>query len=199
MIVFMLIGCVEEPQPKTQEYPIFQTSVGEIDDSGVTLTIDVLSKGSGRIRQFGFLVGQGESLDFNGNFDLAFEDELRTTFSTRLTANLAPDVRYVARGYMILAADTVFGNAVDFTSLGSASPNITAIFPNSGIDGDTITLTGTNFTTSIADLVIRFGNENAIIVSTTIEEIKAIVPQMPASGNTTNLSTFDSPRQYGWL
>jgi len=192
LIILILIRCVDEPEPRAQEYPIFQTSVGEIDDSGVTLTIDVLNRGSGVIKQYGFLLGKEESLDFDTNFDISFEDELDDTFSTRISSNLSPDVRYVARGYMILDVDTVFGNAVDFTSLGSLAPTITDFFPTSGIDGDTITLTGTNFSTSRNDVSILFGDENAIIVSNTVEEIKTIIPQGSMSGNTTiSLTVFD--------
>jgi hypothetical protein len=192
LIVLILIRCVEEPEPRAQEYPIFQTSVEEIDDSGVILTIDVLNRGSGVIKQFGFLLGEESSTDFKTNRNISFVDELSDTFSTRIATNLSPDVRYVARGYIILEADTVFGNAADFTSLGSATPIITDFSPTSGIDGDTITLTGTNFSTSRNDVSISFGENSASIVSTTIEEIKAIVPLGAISGNTTiSLTVFD--------
>ncbi|WP_456462112.1 IPT/TIG domain-containing protein [Reichenbachiella sp.] len=191
-IILILIRCVEEPEPKSQEYPIFQTSVGKIDDSGVTLSIKTLNIGSGAIKRFGFLLGKEQSLDFNTCFDYSFEEELGDTFSARLSSNLSPDVQYEARAYVLYEADTIFGNAVAFTSLGSLAPVITDFFPVSGLDGDTITIVGSNFSTSVEDVSVSFGDVEADIISTAIEEIKAIVPKRSSSGITTiNLAVFD--------
>ncbi|MEQ8239231.1 MAG: IPT/TIG domain-containing protein [Cyclobacteriaceae bacterium] len=190
--ILIFIRCAEEPVPKAQKYPIFQTSAGKIDESGVTLTLDVLYRGSASIKQFGFLLDTADSFYFNPNWDISFEDELGDKFSTRVSSNLSPDVLYYARAFMILEADTVYGNAVRFTSQGSLVPTISNFFPKSGIDGDTITIIGTNFSTFREDVSISFGDKNGSIVSTTIEEIKVIIPGPLDAGNTTiSLTVFD--------
>ena len=58
------------------------------------------------------------------------------------------------------------------------APSITGFFPDTAAYGDTITISGDRFSTAIQDVKLRFGSFPAEVVSSSENEIKAVVPAL---------------------
>lgn len=93
---------------------------------------------------------------------------------------------------------TVNGNTTtstaDFTVI--YLPTITTFSPTTGISGTAITITGTNFSTTLANNIVKFNNVIATISAATTTTLTAIVPENATTGNITvevNGQTTTSP------
>ena len=63
-----------------------------------------------------------------------------------------------------------------------SSPTITSFTPSQGPIGTTVTITGTKFSTTAADNIVRFNGQNAIVTSSTSTQIVTIVPTGATTG-----------------
>lgn len=59
---------------------------------------------------------------------------------------------------------------------GPQSPVIESIQPNKGYPGDTVTITGKNYSTSITDNLVEFGQTDATVIAATSTQLKVKVP-----------------------
>lgn len=74
-------------------------------------------------------------------------------------------------------------SAVDFTVTGSPAPTISGLNPSSGSVGTNVTITGTNFSTTAANNIVKFNGVVATIVGTpTTTSIVAAVPAGATTG-----------------
>jgi hypothetical protein len=91
-------------------------------------------------------------------------------FSTNVEWSLEEGRKYYVKAYAKSDNYTVFGDIVEFVSLGSKAPTIEDFFPKTGTWGDTITINGSNlngaikFDTIIAQVVARKENEIKVTV-----------------------------------
>ncbi|MEQ6121312.1 FG-GAP-like repeat-containing protein [Reichenbachiella sp. MALMAid0571] len=76
-------------------------------------------------------------------------------------------------------------------SFGQAPPYISSIDKTSGTIGETVIITGTNFSTNSADLSVKFGAVEATIVSSTANIIEVTVPS-GATLNTVSVTKLSS-------
>ncbi|MES2809215.1 MAG: IPT/TIG domain-containing protein [Bacteroidota bacterium] len=67
----------------------------------------------------------------------------------------------------------------------AAKPTIDNIAPTSGIAGDTISIAGTNYSTTAADNVVKFNNTQATVISATATKLMVVAPQGGTSGDLT--------------
>ena len=64
----------------------------------------------------------------------------------------------------------------------ASSPTITSLTPTSGQVGDTVTITGTNFSTTLANNTVSFNGADAVVSSCTSTQIVTNVPVGATSG-----------------
>lgn len=80
--------------------------------------------------------------------------------------------------FAILFIIPMYGNA----SRVLVSPTVTSFFPTSGVVGTTVTITGTNFSTTVSDNVVTFNNIPATVTAATAEIITVLVPATATTG-----------------
>lgn len=84
--------------------------------------------------------------------------------------------KYYFKSFVQTPTLTIFGNELDFISLGSHKPEITSISPSSGSWSDTIVIHGKHFSNSTYQMYVMFGNKTSQNISSTSTEIRTIVP-----------------------
>ncbi len=81
----------------------------------------------------------------------------------------------------------VFGFVISFTACKEddnppavTAPTITGLSPATGMVGDEVTISGTNFSTTAASNTVQFGTTNATVSTATATSLKVAVPQLAA-------------------
>ncbi len=97
-------------------------------------------------------------------------------FKASASRAMAEGKKYYFKAFIQTPTLTIFGNEMDFVSLGSHKPEITSITPATGSWGDTIVIHGKNFSNNTYQMFVMFGDKTGMNVSSTSTEIKTIVP-----------------------
>lgn len=139
-----LTGCSDEPVQR--DYPKIRTlEVTNITDNGATFVAEVIKEGTVPVTEHGFTWSlstpdaTSDERVFLGTFNGTgrFETEIRTALGEGITYEVCAFVK--AGDY------TVYGDKVKFLSLGSGAPEIIDFMPKSAGWGDTVTISGRQF------------------------------------------------------
>ena len=105
------------------------------------------------------------------------------------------------KGIYLLAI--IFAMTVLLAGCGSSSstpaPTITSLAPSSGPPGTTVTITGTNFSTTPASNIVMFNGTAAVVTSSTATQIVTTVPAGATTGSVTVMvgsNTATSPASF---
>lgn len=175
--LLLLFGCQKE-ETVDRDYPRIRTAaVNEITDQGATFNATVLSGSMENVDEYGFVWGNTDNLSLeNSEKIIVNETPENSGFSCDITFALDAMKKYFVRAYVKAGEKVIYGDIVQFMSLGSQAPQIEDYFPKSGVWGDTITITGTNFSYQNLHMVVYVGDKMAPVVQSTNERIKALVP-----------------------
>ncbi|HEV7349011.1 IPT/TIG domain-containing protein [Telluribacter sp.] len=185
----LLFTCRREEVVEQRDYPrLLETVLLSVDKSGATFRGTVASSGKSEIPDHGFVwrEGSGNTPDMT---DLTLNSEKleqlslgpltgSAIFEATATYGLVLAKSYWVRAYLKTKDGfTVYGQPVFLLSQGSLPPTITGIQPASGVWGDTITLTGKNFSYVPKTIKVDFENgPEAKVVSSTATTIRFVVP-----------------------
>jgi hypothetical protein len=144
LLSMLVISC--EDQPVDRAYPRVRTlEVTGITEEGAIFKGDVYDLGESPITEHGFAwsyykpdINESDRI-FLGPFDDT------GTFKVEIFTTLKTDVTYRVRAFVVAGEYTVYGEEVSFTSLGSSGPVITGFNPKTVEYGDTVVVTGRNF------------------------------------------------------
>ncbi|HEX2921640.1 MAG TPA: IPT/TIG domain-containing protein [Bacteroidales bacterium] len=145
IIAFILVTCEENPVPR--EYPqLSETTVSNITDTGAYFSANLFSMGDETIIRTGFIWSYTENTNPD-NCERVFLDAPQHTgiFSTSVSTALRREIKYYVRSLVQTEKRTVYGPSTRFTSNGSKGPTITDFTPDKAGWGDTIKITGKNF------------------------------------------------------
>ncbi len=170
----------------TRSYPVIDTeAVTDISENGATLNATILNIGSGGISDHGFVY------DFVLNPALQRSDRIslgettqRGTFSALADRNLAKDRRYFVRAYAITKSDNVvvYGQSVEFVSLGGSKPVIEDFSPKSGSIGDTVLIVGSGFSNIGSNNGVLLGASGSAVIRSTPDSLRCLVPTSTKAG-----------------
>lgn len=175
-IVMLFYSCTDE-EVTSREFPRVKTAdVTDINGTGATFHAGVLSSPA-TVSDHGFLWHDQTSPLFE-NADRISLGPMNTlgSFEVLCERGLAKGKKYYVRGYAISEANIVYGNIVEFTSMGSKPPVLLDFSPKIASWGDTLTLTGQNFSVSSTKNVVKFGASSAAFISASSEIIRLKVP-----------------------
>ena len=98
--------------------------------------------------------------------------------TSKIITGLTNGTRYFFRVSAVDSArlESVKSFAVSAIPMVSTSPAISSFTPTSGPIGTTVTITGTNFSTIVANNIVYFGAVRAMVNSATSTSISVIVP-----------------------
>lgn len=143
-LAFLVAGC--EDDPVQRDYPRVKTlEVTNITSEGALFVAEIYEPGDGEISEHGFVWALSRpGLEYDNKIMLGsltgtgeFTAEVRSTLSEGLIYQVAAFVRS--------GEYTVYGNTVEFMSMGSMGPEITGFTPDRVLSGDTILIRGKRF------------------------------------------------------
>jgi hypothetical protein len=175
-IVLMLFSCTDEEVTSRQFPRLKTTKVTDINGTGAMFHADMLSSPA-PISDHGFLWHDQTSPLFE-NADRISLGPLTSPgpFTSLCERGLSKGKKYYVRGYVISEGNIVYGNVLEFTSMGSKPPVLTDFSPKVASWGDTITLTGQHFSVSPTKNAVKFGPSTATFISAASDMIRVKVP-----------------------
>lgn len=208
--LFLFTAC-EEKINDTRDYPEIETTgVSNITAEGATFSGVIVNAGSSRIIEHGFVWGTNKVLNEPSNdrvyLGLA-EGEQTVSFDLRTT--LEEGKTYYLSFFVKAEGKMVYGNTVSFVSLGSNGPDVLGFSPDIVRWGDTVSVTGRNFSwTNYYNKVYVGDVEISNFISTSDTLLKFVVPTevftkdnaiaVEVTGNRTNYTgkmlTFIQPQ-----
>lgn len=177
-VLLLLFSCNKQ-EKVIRPFPLVTTtSVEVIPDSGAHFYGEITVREGPEITEYGFLW----STTSTPRLESAEYKAVGNSFSGGSFDAIVPTTFYKGHDYYFCAyARTqsliIYGNIFKFASLGSEAPTITGFSPNEGAGGDTITITGYNFSNRISTNVVRFNMLTASILSNSDTLIRVTVPK----------------------
>jgi hypothetical protein len=177
LFTLLAVNCQKE-EISPRDYPRINTlEVANINDSGATFRAEFIYPGNSTISDHGFIWGLNEDITLLNAEKVSLGGTPgKGSFSATVNYSLNPNTVYNVKAYVVTDRYTVYGKEVKFTSLGCLAPVIFDINPKHGSDGDTIKISGTNFTSLTSNIKIMFGEDQAEIIGTDKNEITLIIP-----------------------
>ncbi|GAA4462203.1 hypothetical protein GCM10023189_38610 [Nibrella saemangeumensis] len=185
-----LTACRQEEAFEQRDYPrLRETLVLAVEKASATFGGTVLSSGTSDIIDHGFIwrkavSSQPDFKDIPENFTAMERISLGSlrggsAFQSTVSYGLEAGQSYSVRAYLKTKDGyTVYGQPVAFVSQGSALPVITQIQPESAVWGDTLTITGTNFSYLSENITVFFDEGlPAKVLSATPTVIRCLVPE----------------------
>ena len=177
--MLFLVKCDNYEFPKSP-YPRLETlNVTNISTTGVSFRGNLVQLGDKPIIDHGFVWG----FEKNITLETANEGILRlgTTssvgeFQGDVFSGLFKDKTYYVRAFVNTEAYKVYGDPVAFISNGSTPPKIDKFEPLIGTWGDTVTIHGSFFSTTLKSNIVRFGSLEAKVIEANETTIICIVP-----------------------
>ncbi|HEX6889350.1 MAG TPA: IPT/TIG domain-containing protein, partial [Chryseolinea sp.] len=175
-ILLFLLGCTEE-ETTPREYPRVSTvEAVEITSDGVTFKGEIIFSNV-EIKDHGFVWSDvlGPLLSSANKISLGTKTGIGP-FEARGERSLEAGKKYYMRAYAVSDEFVVYGNTIEFMSLGGKAPVVKDFFPTTGTWSDTITIVGENFSDQHRTNVVKFGQNSAAVFRSKKDTLLAIVP-----------------------
>ncbi len=161
-VLALLSSC--EDDPVKRDYPRVKTlEVTNITEAGATFTGEVLEEGNSEITEHGFVWATRQPDVEYSNKVLLGSFSSTGKFSADVGSNLAEGLTYQVAAFVISGEFTVYGEPVTFKSLGSEGLKMTGFSPESALCGDTITITGRNFSWVRGSNIVMFNDAQGLV------------------------------------
>ncbi len=175
MLLISIISCNKE---EGFNYPLVYTGeVTDISNKGAVFNAKIIDLGKDDIIEYGFVWDSQINPTVEKSEKLVIREAPKTgAISEYISTTLRSGVIYFARAFVRSSNYTTYGKEVSFTSLGSLAPQIDGFTPKTGNIGDTITITGHNFSYRISENQVKFGRFEANILKANQDSLIVIVP-----------------------
>lgn len=176
-ISIAFIKCDEE-KVTTREYPRVETlDVINVDSNGATFRANILQHGSDDEYEYGFVWSKEMEPTIEESEKVISTSNLSTdSFQSGVTTTLIEGEDYVVRAFVKNSEYLVYGNPIEFTSLGSGAPKVISLVSHFGTVGDTISIKGDNFSYLNHQNIVTIDTLSCLVVSSTDTLISIIVP-----------------------
>jgi hypothetical protein len=179
LTLLLLIKC-KKAEDGDRGYPRLNTlTVTGITKIGATLNAEIYFRSNYNILKYGFVWAEYENPDLDRSDRVIFSGNVvSNNFSAEITSTLKEGEIYYVRAFIVTKDYTVYGKNVEFLSLGSDAPVVNNFSPHSGTWGDTIKITGRNFSFITDKNKVMLGSVNCNIISTTDTVIIIKIPSV---------------------
>ncbi|MBN1968730.1 MAG: IPT/TIG domain-containing protein [Candidatus Delongbacteria bacterium] len=162
----------------SRDYPRLKTlPVSEITEEGAIFNAEIIFRGDFEIINYGFVWAESENPTISNSERIIYSDNIQSNnYSETIETTLKENVPYFVRAFLETNDYIVYGENVSFISLGSKAPEIYSFSPTSGTWGDTINITGDNFSYIKENNNVELGELKAQIISSTDSTLSALVP-----------------------
>lgn len=120
IIMTLSAGCSDE-EVSTRDYPRLNTlAVSNISEKGATFTAEIIFRGNFEIINYGFVWNKERKPIIENSDKIVFSDNIKSDkFSAEITNSLERNRVYYVRSFIVTEDYTVYGQEVEFLSLGS--------------------------------------------------------------------------------
>jgi len=178
-IMLCIISGCKDAVMQSNDIPFLMTKqVAEINGTGATFEATLLTSGKDLITDFGFIWSTASD---EYKVSLLNKSSVKD-FKIRIKSDLILNQTYSCKAYIRTTNKLVYGNKVEFKSLGSFSPVILNFYPKEGFDGDTVTISGHYFSSGIKNNKVFVNNIPANITSFNDSIIVFIMPGQSFTG-----------------
>ncbi|NOU60555.1 IPT/TIG domain-containing protein [Marinifilum caeruleilacunae] len=186
--LIVIISCNKEDETDRSYARINTLGVKNISTTGVTLNAEIYNAENITIEDHGFVynlksIQIPDTISENQHYENRYEKESLGSkagnglFETTLTRNLISGEVYTSKAYVISDGKTVYGEPVEFKSLGGMGPVIYKIVPDTAYFGDTINIIGQNFSMQKNFNEVAFHTTESEILYSSDTLIKTILPE----------------------
>lgn len=177
-VVLLITACTESEFSKNDHPALHTLPTSEINKSGALVSAKITPRGDEKITSYGFIWGNHEFISLQLSNRKIYQGAPKSLiFSEELSfGHKSEDITYY-KAFITTKSYTIFGDIQSFYSRGSLPPIIYDLSPSKAKIGDKIQLIGKNFSYSIIDNQVFFGNKRALLFYTTDTTITAIVPK----------------------
>ncbi|MFT2008904.1 IPT/TIG domain-containing protein [Pontibacter sp. 13R65] len=176
LLFICLCSCAKEKDfPSQNPYPLLQVISATADSTGIKVSAEVISTGTGAIKEYGIAyhpVSRAEkelkipaSALANNKFDIA------------ITNQLIGQTSYEVRAYALVDDKTVYSDYVIAKSVLSSKPIITAFTPTAGASYSEVTITGNNFGEDRYKVEVYIGTRSVSVISHEVTKLVVRVPE----------------------
>jgi N-acetylneuraminic acid mutarotase len=182
-ILAVLISCTEENK---FDFPlIFTGDVTDISANGAVFHAKIVDLSKEKVIEYGFVWNtKTKPVVDNSEKILIYDTPAIGDMSEQISTTLQTGITYYMRAFIRNSRYTTYGKEVTFTSLGSLAPQVIDFIPKSGNLGDTVTITGKNFSYIQSNNKVSFDGIQAIKIKATQDTLLVKVP-----GNLNSLSS----------
>jgi hypothetical protein len=179
LFIVFLISC-NENETVLRGYPKVTTlKVLHITEKGAVFNAQIEYPTLSEILDHGFVWGEKDTLSIEKSEAVSLGIINEPAFTKEIRSALDPQKFYWMRAFVKTKDKTIYGKAVIFKSLGSSKPLISALLPDEGYIGDTITIIGKYFSVRKEYLNVSFSQIQIPILTYNDSIIKVIVPPLP--------------------
>jgi N-acetylneuraminic acid mutarotase len=195
LIALIFFTCSDELA--TRSYPSIDTqAVTEISENGATLNARIISTGDAGISDHGFVYDDIQNPTLESSDRISLGSTSRTGKYSALASNhLITGKTYYVKAYARSKETNfvVYGERVEFKSMGGVAPVITDFLPKEGVIGDTLLLIATGMSTVGENNKVRFNQVGASTIKVSSDSLWCRIPnETPVGENTVTLSVGES-------
>jgi len=176
-LLSLLIRCNKD-EITSRNYPRLKTlPISEITSESAKFSAEIIYRGDFEVINYGFVWSESENPTLENSDRVVYSENIQTNhFSKTIETTLKEDISYFVRAFVKTKDYTVYGESVSFISLGSKAPEIFSFSPTSGTWGDTINITGNNFSYVKENNKVELGKLLAQVIYSTDSTLSVLVP-----------------------
>lgn len=175
-LLSLLIKC-DNDEVTSRNYPRLKTlPVTEITSEGARFNAEIIFRGDFEIIHYGFVWSESENPTIESSQKVVYSENIQSnSFSEIIGTTLKSSISYFVRSFIQTNKFVVYGQNVQFTSLGGVAPQLFLVDPSEAYRGETVTIKGNGF--SYQENIIYFDRFRAQIISNTDSSINVVVPK----------------------
>ena len=175
-VLSLLIRC-DKDEVTSRNYPRLKTlPVSEITEEGARFNAEIVFRGDFEVINYGFVWAESENPTISNSEKIIYSDNIQSkNFSANVGTTLNNSISYFVRSFIQTDDFVVYGQNVQFTSMGGVAPKLFSVIPSEGYRGEIVTIKGTGF--SYRGNLIYFDQYEAEIISNTDTSINVVIPQ----------------------
>ena len=150
-------------------------NVSAVTEEGATFNANLYSMGTETILNHGFVWGTYSEPELNSNRIYLGSSVIQGIFSAKINTTLQKDAEYFVRPFVQTSNHIVYGKSVSFKSLGSNAPSITGFQPDSAGWGDTLIVSGKNFSWSGRENIVKLNEIECNVIMSTDTLLKILI------------------------
>lgn len=176
-IVVLFATCSDDEITPRDYSRVSTLEVTNINNSGAQFNGEIIHEGNQKVIEHGFVWGTHKSPSLETSEKNILKEDITTgKFSSLISTTLDENIQYYVRAYAKDDEYLVYGKNVTFISLGSKAAIIKSIEPKIGNWGDTINISGSNFSFVTNNNHVLFKDIPSKILKSTDSTITCIVP-----------------------